>query len=86
MSVVDLAQERLTRAMVDTAVAASTGDSQKLDEKAEVLKKVLENTDLATVQKVTGPGMPTVTEVVTTATSFLRAAGDLGRLIERLRG
>lgn len=85
MAVVDLAQERLMRAMVDTAVAASTGDSQKLSEKAEVMNKVIAFTDDATVRKVVDTPYPSIGEVVDTVTTFLRAVGEVGRLIERIR-
>lgn len=71
--------------MIDTAVAASSGDSHQLNEKSEVLNKVIAITDDATVQKVTNGHYPSIGEVVDTATSFLRAVGDVGRLIERLR-
>lgn len=81
----DLAQDRLVQAMVDTAVAASTGNSQKLNEKVEVLQKVIDETDDATFKKVVGSGAPTVMDAINTATSFLKAAGELGRLIERIR-
>jgi hypothetical protein len=85
MPVVDLAQERLVRAMVDVAAAASTGDSQQLNEKAQVLEKVIQITDEETIRRVTSSNTPSVSEVVEIAVKFLQTLGDIGRLIEKFR-
>lgn len=86
MSVTDLSQERLVRAMVATAAAAASGDPNQVTEKAEVLKKVLESTDESTIEKVLRSNKPSFEEVAGGIVSFVKAASDLGRLIEKIRG
>lgn len=83
MSVSNLAEARLLNAL--SAFAAAVGSGQDTSEKAGELRRVIRNTDEATIDSVIGQQGVTIDDAVQGVVKFSRAAVDFADMISRLR-
>jgi hypothetical protein len=83
MPVSNLAEQRLINALASFCVAA--GNGQDTSEKAEELRRVIRNTDDATIDAFVGPKGVSIDEAVQSTVKFGRAVIDFAEMVTRIR-